>query len=339
MYIPFTPDPNFPKRRYLRVEPIPDDSFPDRPNPAGQIVFSPPPAAMPWGLGHTYHPYDIYAGKVRNVPLDAWILEEGEGKPINLRYSILPVRRDDIYMEKCFSRSAHITLGMLLFWVSLPYIFLLLYSLCVKSVWWVVTGCSISLFLVWTIYFFSFRQRNKPTILFNRLRREIYICSEESDHLLIQNFDNTKFVLQVSSSRYTYVFFYNSPHPKTKNEAYYIDRTEKRGYSYWEYIRRYMEPGEGYKSLPVMSDKLPFYAIIQRMLQYECKLFSLPHRWPPEIEMLLWPENKDAPLPEGWQYDTWIPYVVPSGGFDNTELLREREERLGRGGAQDRQTP
>ncbi|MDE7064909.1 MAG: hypothetical protein K2O70_05485, partial [Desulfovibrionaceae bacterium] len=56
--------------------------------------------------------------------------------------------------------------------------------------------------------------------------------------------------------------------------------------------------------------------------------FSPPHRWPPEIEMLLWPENKDAPLPHGWRYDTWIPYDIPKGGFDNTELLSRREERL-----------
>ena len=47
--------------------------------------------------------------------------------------------------------------------------------------------------------------------------------------------------------------------------------------------------------------------------------------------MLLWAENKDAPLPHGWQYDTWICYPIPRGGFDNTELLREREERLLRG--------
>jgi hypothetical protein len=97
--------------------------------------------------------------------------------------------------------------------------------------------------------------------------------------------------------------------------------------SRWEYIRLFMGDDESLAHLKKIRKKeyvpvLPWNNWLMR------NYLSPPHRWPPEIEALLLPENKDAPLPKGWAYDTWIPCAMPRRGFDNTTWLRERELRL-----------
>ncbi|GKG92886.1 hypothetical protein CE91St38_08940 [Desulfovibrionaceae bacterium] len=310
------------QRYYLPVIPSVEQQKSNK-DGKGILILSPPPIAMPWGLGRTR--------KLTGKDLtEAWLLDEQEGELINLSECMIFRRKNRYYAEVSFQSCGIISLTLFGCYICLM-CFFIGYIFNVFTIFF-ISGVIFLLILICIIYF---SYENYPTTIFNRERDEIYIYSNTRKEILIKKFTTTIFIFSDSSSWSSLdIICDNEKNIQDTKNQFCIDGS--RGLTLliptWEYIRRYMEPGDGYKELPEKkkdpSHLLPFMGLASRLDE---KYFSPPHRWPPEIERLLWPENKDAPLPHGWQYDTWIPYDIPKGGFDNTALLREREEQLRHG--------
>ncbi|SHN59877.1 hypothetical protein [Desulfovibrio litoralis] len=321
-------------RVYLPVEP--DKTVRKNKTASGLIVLSPPPLDLPYGIGYSFggkgDPEDY---------LRAWVRQKNEKGAIPLAKTPMMYVTPN-YMEPSIGLLEILPVCLLLqllaftaylvgFWgIFEPFIS----SLVAFAIGHIAILSTFAFFLYNVIVLI----KCPVTICFNRLRQEIY-CYDRSGELIIIPFTSARFVLVIEKNTAAYLCVEN--YGQTSFEFPYMmlaavitgskDASKAADINIllkeWQTIDHFMRSEDGYKDIPLSS--FEFFGLRSRkIIPFLVRDFQKTHRWAPEIEALLWEENKDAPLPNGWQYMKRIPYKIPWGGFDNTKLLEEREKRL-----------
>lgn len=279
-----------------------------------RVQLSPPPLAIPYGV--TFK---------RSYPTCRATVKK-DGQPIIPDPKTTFLTASDCSLEWNGAEKGE------LFFVAVFLVFCIPFSAFIEYFIAEIPPISSSIiFVVSMASFYLWRQkRGYGSIIFNRVRNEIYIyreCARFKDSIRIIEWVGAQiFIRNISPfiRPVSCLSIGNDTDGGIYDEYFdmhvgsFVDMATR-----WEFYRRYMQ--HGLQGLPPLQDKGPLYDFSGSLLQKLKVIFTkmLPdmlydlqgflHRsqrpapWPKEILALCEPGAEDAPLPSGYAYDVPIP--------------------------------